>query len=213
MLDLVAIRECVGCGAAVDWAPLCGECGSVLRAELLPLATRHTLLARAWAVGAYTGPLGALVRRAKFSLDERAVDLLAAGLRHALLPGLGVAVDRIVPVPTTPWRLAWRGFHLPERLAEEAARATGAPVEPLLRRRWGLAQAGRSYEDRVAASTDLFEARAPARGHVLVVDDVATSGATLHGAAAELLTAGATSVSCLVLAAAGSLRRVPVGVS
>lgn len=213
MLDLVAIRECLGCGGAVDREPLCAECAPALAGRLVPLATRHTLLTEAWALGAYTGPIGTLVRRAKFSLDDRAVDLLTGGLRRALAGGFALRPDVLVPVPTTPWRLAWRGFHLPELLAEEAARATGAPIVPLLRRRWGSAQAGRSHTERLQAGAELFTARGPAAGHVLLIDDVATSGATLHGAAAELLAAGATSVSCLVLAAAGPLRRVAVGFS
>ncbi len=213
MLDLVAIRECLSCGGEVDAEPLCGDCAYALSARLTPLHTRNTLMRHGFAIGAYSGPIGALVRRAKFSLDTRAVELLAEAMRRALGEGLGFTPDRIVPIPTTPWRLAQRGFHLPERLADEVAAHTGAPIDTVLRRRWGKAQAARTFAERLAAGGDLFVPRRATSGHVLVVDDVLTSGATLHGAAAELLAAGATSVSCLVLAAAGPLRRVPVGIS
>lgn len=212
MLDLVAIRECLGCGSPeVDASPLCAECAPQVQPGLVPLATHRTLLTHAWAMGAYAGPVGALVRRVKFQLDERACTLLVRCLRASVEPGLPVAPTAIVPVPTTPWRLVARGVHLPEFLGEVLAERTGAPLVWALRRRWGLPQAARSFAERLAAGPDLFAPTAPVSGHVLVVDDVLTSGASLHAAAAELLAAGATSVSGLVLAAAGPLRRVPVG--
>lgn len=212
MLDLVAIRECLGCGSPdVDASPLCADCAPQLRPGLVPLATRRTLFAHAWATGTYAGPVGALVRRTKFQLDQRACTLLVRLLRESVAPGLPFQPSAIVPVPTTPWRLLARGIHLPEILAEVLAERTGAPLVWGLRRRWGLPQAERTFAERLAAGPDLFAPAAPVSGHVLLVDDVLTSGASLHAAAAELLAAGATSVSGLVLAAAGPLRRVPVG--
>ncbi|GDX78901.1 competence protein ComF [Deltaproteobacteria bacterium] len=212
MLDLVATRECLACASGGE-AVLCPDCAGEIGARLKALPARNTLFSAAWSLGAYSGAIGALVRRAKFNLDLRAADLLVEQLQSALREGFPAPVDAVVYVPTTPWRLMWRGFHLPERLAEVAADAAGVPVVPALRRTWGLAQAGRTHAERVAAGAELFRVRFPVSGHVLLVDDVLTSGASAHGAAAELLVAGATSVSCLVLAAAGPLRRVPVGIS
>lgn len=212
MLDLVATRECLACnsgGASI----LCPDCMGEIGGQLKAMPTRNTLFSAAWSLGAYSGAIGALVRRAKFNLDLRAADLLVEQLRFAVREGFPAPLDAVVYVPTTPWRLMWRGFHLPERLAEVAAAAAGAPVVPALRRRWGFAQAGRTHADRLAAGAELFRVRFPVSGNVLLVDDVLTSGASAHAAAAELLVAGATSVSCLVLAASGPLRRVPVGIS
>ena len=212
MLDLVASRTCLGCAASTAGAPLCPDCAPEAEGRLRPIPTRRTLFASAWSIGDYAGPVGALVRHCKFGHDMRAAEVLEASLGRALEAGLPATVSTVVAVPTTPWRLLWRGFHLPERLAAVVSARLGAPVAASLRRRWSLAQAGRSFEARVDAGSRLFEARGAVAGHVLLVDDVLTSGASLHGAAAELLAAGATSVSCLVLAAAGPLRRVPVGI-
>ena len=99
------------------------------------------------------------------------------------------------------------------RLAEVAAPHFGAPIVPALRRRWGPAQAGRSFGERLVAGDALFTLAHEVSGHVLLVDDVVTSGSTAHAAAAELLCAGASAVSLVVLGAAGPLRRVPVGIS
>ena len=217
MLDLLSTHECLGCangGAAPDpTAVLCADCAGELSGGLKELPIRHTLLARAWALGAYSGVIGTLVRRAKFNLDLRAVDVLVEHFATALSCGSLPHADAVVFLPTTPWRLMWRGFHLPERLAEAACAATGAPLVPALRRRWGLPQARRSHAERLAAGADLFAVARPLTGTVLLVDDVLTSGASMHAAAAEVLAAGADRVSCLVLAAAGPLRRVHVGFS
>ncbi|MSQ02016.1 MAG: ComF family protein [Myxococcales bacterium] len=213
MLDLIAVRDCIACQGGLDDAGLCDACGDELQATLHPLATRHTLFANAWAIGTYAGTIGALVRRAKFDHDQRASALLVGLLRHALRDGLPAAVNAVVPIPTTPWRIALRGFHLPEQLGEVVVETTGAPMRWALRRRWGGAQARRSFQERLDAGDSLFSPVGTVAGHVLLVDDVVTSGASAHAAAAELIAAGATSVSCLVLAAAGPLRRVRVGFS
>lgn len=212
MLDLIADAVCLGCECPSP-TELCPECVPELEGGLRALPTHRTLLAHAVALGPYAGPVGALVRRAKFQHDRRAVRRLCRALDEALSAGVPVLPDVIVPVPTTPWRVAVRGFHLPDRLAEVAAPHFGAPIVPALRRRWGPAQAGRSFGERLVAGDALFTLAHEVSGHVLLVDDVVTSGSTAHAAAAELLCAGASAVSLVVLGAAGPLRRVPVGIS
>jgi len=212
VLDLIADSCCLGCDTASPTA-LCAECAAEMEGPLRALPTRHTLLTHAVALGAYAGPIGALVRRAKFQHDLRAVGLLCRSLDAALAGGVPALPDAVVPVPTTPWRVAARGFHLPDRLAAIAAPHFGAPVVRPLRRRWGPAQAGRTYGARLLAGDGLFSLAHPVAGHVLLVDDVVTSGTSVHAAAAELLAAGASAVSLVVLGAAGPLRRVPVGIS
>lgn len=164
----------------------------------------------AWSTGTYDGPVGELVRRTKFGLDQRACILLEGHLVCCLERGLPFEPDCIVPVPTTPWRMMARGIHLPEILTGRLGQVTGAPVVWALRRRWGLPQSQRTFAERLEAGPDLFAPVKRVAGHVLLVDDVLTSGATLHAAAAELLANGAESVSGLVMAAAGPLRRVAV---
>ncbi len=213
MLDLIAVPDCFACRVELEATGLCERCASELQATLHPLATRNTLLANAWAIGTYAGTIGALVRRSKFDHDQHASALLVGLLRHALKDGLPTKVDLVVPVPTTPWRVALRGFHLPEQLGDVVVEVTGAPMRWALRRRWGGAQARRNFQERLDAGDSLFSPVGTVAGHVVLVDDVVTSGASVHAAAAELLASGATSVSCVVLAAAGPLRRVRVGFS
>ncbi|HEY9559143.1 MAG TPA: phosphoribosyltransferase family protein, partial [Acidimicrobiales bacterium] len=73
-------------------------------------------------------------------------------------------------------------------------------VRPLLQRGAGGPQSGASAATR--RSNPHFLARTPVRGSVLVVDDVATTGATLTAAARALRSAGAEEIHAVVVARA-----------
>ena len=90
-------------------------------------------------------------------------------------------------------------------MATELSKLSGAPVsEPLRRTGHGSTQAGSaSAEERrrnVEGVFSLSKGSEVAGLHVLLIDDVATTGATLNACAAVLLGAGAASVSGLTLA-------------
>jgi predicted amidophosphoribosyltransferase len=85
-----------------------------------------------------------------------------------------------------------------ELLARRVARHLRVPCRRLLVRAPGPAQTGRSAADRWAGPA--FTARWAARGTVLVVDDVVTTGATMAAAARSLRSVGAEQVVVLALA-------------
>ena len=141
------------------------------------------------------------VRHAVTSLKNRGeralVSVLADGLA-ALVPDVDGLV--VTWAPTGSRRRRARGYDQAELLARAVARRRGLPVAGLLRRLPGPAQAGRSASDRWGNPT--YAARRGARGPVLLVDDVSTTGATLSAAATALRRAGATEVHGLVVARA-----------
>lgn len=171
---------------------LCPGCAAALRAapNLPPPPGVDDCLA----LFAYEGAGRELVARLKYR-----------NLR-ATLPGLAVAVSSLVDawvdhltwVPTTPARRRRRGFDHAELLARAVGRRVGRPARPLLRRAEGDAQTGRSLDARRAGP--VLTCRRPLEGHVAVVDDVVTSGATASAAARALRTAGATGVTLLAVA-------------
>lgn len=103
----------------------------------------------------------------------------------------------IAPVPLHPLRRRERGYDQAELLAEALARCLDRPViAPLERARSTPPQVGRDRAARMANVASAFRAvpgRVP-RASIALVDDVATSGATLEAAARPLLEAGATAV-------------------
>jgi predicted amidophosphoribosyltransferase len=115
-----------------------------------------------------------------------------------------VLVERaaLVPVPLGAARLRARGYNQSERLARALAARVALPVWDgvLVRGRDTTSQTRLTPEQRLSNVSGAFRAPAGAdrqlRGaHLVLVDDVVTTAATLNACAAALLAAGARIVS------------------
>jgi competence protein ComFC len=151
---------------------------------------------------AYDGPGRDLVARLKYRNARSALPWLASGMA-ALTVAAGDEVDVVTWAPTTGQRRRERGFDQAELLARRVARELGRPAVALLRREPGPHQTGLRLAERRAGPRfrpRRAAARAAPRHHVLLVDDVVTSGATLTRAARVLTGAGAATVVGLAAA-------------
>lgn len=158
------------------------------------------------ALWSYRPPLDAVVQALKF----RRLDYLGRHLAVALAAELGprmeklAKIDRVVPVPLHWHRRLSRGYNQAERIARPLAGLLRLPFDPVLAR--GRATPPQSLLGRAQRLANLRRAfRVPRpqeiRGlHLLLVDDVATTGATLDAAAEALKRAGAAAVTALVAA-------------
>ncbi len=195
--------RCLGCGAPGEGREdLCGAC----RARLPWLAAEAISCApplrRAVAVFAYAPPVDRWLPRFKFHRDlgrrttAFGTDVGAAG---RLRPARGAAAD-----PVHGARLRARGYDQALELARPLARALALPLRTDLLRRV-RATAPQSELDAAARERNLrgaFEARAGTRlpTHVALLDDVLTTGATLHAAAEALHRAGVERIDAWVCA-------------
>jgi ComF family protein len=113
----------------------------------------------------------------------------------------------LVHVPGDPDRRLQRGHHAAERLARELAAAWELPSEPLLGRPPGSRrQRGLSRSERRRNVANAFCAKGPVPAQVCLVDDVYTTGATVHAAASTLRRAGARRVEVVTFARAIRVR-------
>ena len=108
--------------------------------------------------------------------------------------GLYDDIDVVVPVPLHWRKLLSRGYNQSTYLAEGIAHSMSVGVDShtLRRHRNNPSQARRKGSDRWQNVEDLFSVRNPHRlkdKHILIVDDVLTSGATLSSAISALLDA------------------------
>ena len=148
------------------------------------------------------------VRVAILQFKYRNLRTLARPLAEALsvyLSAHPLPVDALVPVPLHPRKMRQRGYNQSALLTGELAKLTGLPVAGgiLLKHlntpaQASLARAGQrrlNVEHAFAAGRNL-----PPNLNILLIDDIATTGATLNACARTLKEAGAASVRGLTLA-------------
>jgi predicted amidophosphoribosyltransferase len=155
-----------------------------------------------WAPVAYEGPARALVSALKFRAATGLADAMAAQIA-ARMPQRLLKGATLVPVPLHPARLRRRGFNQAERLASALAQRTGLRVADCLVRRGGPgAQVGRGRLDRAISVREVVASRPGARipARALIVDDVATTGATLAACAGPLRSEGAREIAAVAYA-------------
>ncbi len=113
--------------------------------------------------------------------------------------------DGIVPIPLHPKRLCSRGYNQVIIVGEKLSRASGIPLaRTLLEKKDNRPpQARLSRRERAVNVRGAFRVAQPGRvkgRRILLIDDVATTGATVTEAAKTLMRSGASRVDVLVLA-------------
>lgn len=154
-----------------------------------------------------SSPYAALIHKAKYRGMPRVAATLAGYFTRELLPsGFFDGIDIIEPVPLHILRLITRGYNQSEIIAGAISEITGIAVGRHLAARYHRSQTRLDAEERAKAARSTFHfAGNPADldgRHILVVDDVVTTGATL-AACCEAIRSAAPSarISVLTLAA------------
>jgi len=207
-------------------SPLCSRCGTVFTAfegedhlcENCIRAPRHFHQARA--AGIYEGAFRRMIQGFKFHGSihlARPFGLLMLHTLHDMYAQkASIVPDTVVPVPLHARRRRMRGFNqafllanhlidLNRQLPDPEFFARGIDRDMLLRCRWTHPQTGLTKDRRKTNIADAFTVNAPEKAagkHILLIDDVYTTGATVDECARILIQAGAARVDVLTLARA-----------
>ena len=205
-LDILFPRRCVGCGR--EGAFLCPNC-----LDAMPRLTSDpgfrtapddpAALDSLISAFAFEGVLRQAVHQLKYHHLKGLAPLLATRLHTAISARLPEA-EMIIPIPLHPARHRERGFNQAALLGHQLSKLTLVPIsETTLRRtRHHPSQArAENLTARLENVRGAFQSAGLSPGcRVILVDDVATSGATLNAAAAALKSDGAGKVHGLTLA-------------
>jgi ComF family protein len=155
------------------------------------------------AAGAYTGVLRDALHAFKFDGKGALARPLATLMLEQCGALLGPDVDALVPVPLAPPRERQRGFNQAALLGGHLSAASGVPLESrwLSRGRSTRPQTELTASERRANVARAFAASPRVAGaHVVLVDDIVTTGATVGECARTLRVAGARAVGVLAVA-------------
>ncbi len=114
-------------------------------------------------------------------------------------------IDLIIPIPINASKINSRGFNQSEVIAIGMQQVWHRPIlnNVLIKRSWSNSQTKKNRKARLQQLPDLFFLQKPTSiegKHILLVDDVLTTGATLEAAVASLMTGSPASVSIAVAA-------------
>jgi competence protein ComFC len=228
LVELFYPSNCVGCGQPQDvgtllcdkckgtspriQAPFCRCCsrpfeGLITQGFACPnCEDRAPAFECAVSIYQAKGVLRDLIHRFKYGRQFHLRRVLAEYLAEAMQDSRMQAApaDALVPVPLHPARLRERGFNQADALAETLSRRTHLSILRCIeRRRYTNTQTRFDRLERMQNLRNAFAMRknSDVRGkHLVLLDDVLTTGSTLHECALVLRTAGAESVRAITIA-------------
>jgi ComF family protein len=229
LLDILFPRHCAVCGADVDrpdglvcWecfrgielvdGPICAQCGLKVEgafghAFVCGICHDHPpAFERARVAGRFQGALRDMLHAFKYNRDVCLCRDLTDLLHGCVLTHFAASeIDVVVPVPLAAVKRRDRGYNQAALLAHDLSRRLARPYcgEALMRVRDTPSQTRLTAAARRANVLGAFKVAAPGwvRGRtVLLLDDVMTTGATLHEAARALRKAGAGRVWAVAVA-------------
>ncbi len=219
LIDFALPPRCAGCGIVVAktdelcascWTevqyitgPGCGLCGAPIETAgqicgpCMANPPRHDGVRAATAYGGTARNIAVRLKHAR-----------RIGLARLMAQSMARLIDDdsaiLIPVPLHRWRIWRRGFNQSAEIGRHLSRLSGLKLERevLVRAKRTPVLAGLGAKERAKALRGAFKVNSGARHlirdrHVILVDDVYTSGATGNAAALSLKRAGAIRVTLL----------------
>lgn len=229
-LDTLFPVHCISCGAFGQWIcedcfsrikiheqQLCPRCEKIImpqgkNCEQCKKSGKCRLDGLLTAVSYKNSPVKRMIFSLKYRFVRDLADPLAKLMTKAIITNDFPVPGLIVPVPLHPRRLRWRGFNqaglLAENISVNLAPPLAIPVLDILeRKKHNKPQMKiRNYQERLKNVENAFRIKRSFSGSeikgkiILLLDDIATTGATLEECAKALKENGAKKVFAAVVA-------------
>ena len=205
---------CYCCGDYVEWGghlcPVCEESLRHYRIRGVKKVSRGGIKYTVRACYYYQEAAQLAIRRFKFSGRVRPCKYMGEAVAARVKASLSVRPDVVAFIPSAYGEHVSRGYNTAAKIAEYAGRHLDVLVRPLLKKvLLTRTQHSLSAAARKENIANAYAVRGDVRGkHILLVDDVVTTGSTLAECARVLLAAGAAAVWPVAYAAAGGKPRV-----
>lgn len=214
IISAVAPHQCIVCGTegqlvcrycepdlCLPLPPHCYRCNALSMSNAVCVTCRRASpLRHIWIASDYSNYAKQLIYDLKFKGAQAAATAIGHAM-HSTMPYLEDVT--LVPIPTATTRIRQRGYDHAKLLAKELSNLTKLPSRSLLGRTGQTRQVGTKKHQR---ETQLQGAFWPNQfsniqdAHIILVDDVITTGATLEQAARTLKQAGAKTIDAVVFA-------------
>lgn len=219
IFGLLASDDCIVCGntLAAEERDICMRCVAHLLVANFPFASdsrlrpridRHLPVDKIGAMTVYTpdSDIGRLIKAGKYDNRPDIFEALGRVWASSLATSADLGdIDAIQPVPMNAAKQMARGYNQATIVAQCISKATGLPMIDSIAARYGhRTQTRKSRAERIEGVRDFFHQRpgSPAAGrHVLIVDDIITTGSTISAAARVVAAQGARAISLTALAA------------
>lgn len=214
---VLIIKNFINSILSVIYPPFCRYCKSFLSEDAVfcepcmqlikPIATIDLSITKnfscpVWAISSYQEPVRSLVLAKTYRDITAAVQLAKLMLDHT--PLLAAHADLVIPIPLHWRRFAKRGYNQAHEMAKIIAQKKSIPcLNVLTRKRATSYQAHLSVHERIANVKDVFSARADlchqiTGKHLVLVDDLFTTGATITSAIKVLKKYSPASITVVV---------------
>jgi ComF family protein len=185
-------KICFACGRVLPKNGICPIC------SLSPPSFDQT---RSW--GIYTGVLKQIIQKLKYKRGFGIIEYISKPIIESI-NNWGIPIDMIIPIPLGRKRKKERGYNQSTLIASPISKYFNIPIShsALYRFRETKSQVGLNYEERNLNIKGAFQASNAeiSQKSILLIDDIATTCATLNESAKTLLLAGASKVFCFTIA-------------